>query len=89
MNELAEKWASENGNIDYRPVLSQPDEGWDGRTGHVQDAVLADFDDLTGYELYACGHPAMVYSAKEALVAKGIDPDHCYSDAFEWAKDSK
>lgn len=89
MNDLAEKWAAENANIEYRPVLSQPSDGWEGRTGHVQDAVLADFDDLTGYELYACGHPDMVYSAKDALVAKGMDPDHCYSDAFEWAKDSK
>ncbi len=87
MNELAEKWAKENANIDYRPVLSQPGEGWNGRTGYVQDAVLADFDDLSEYEVYACGHPQMVYGAKEALVARGLDADHCYSDAFEWAKD--
>ncbi|MEN8169257.1 MAG: CDP-6-deoxy-delta-3,4-glucoseen reductase [Pseudomonadota bacterium] len=87
MNELAEKWAEQNANIEYRPVLSRPDETWDGRTGHVQDAVLADFDDLSGHELYACGHPQMVHSAKDALVARGMNPDDCYSDAFEYAKD--
>ena len=87
MNELAQKWADENANIEYRPVLSRPDEAWDGRRGYVQDAVIADFDDLSDFELYACGHPQMVHSAKEALVAKGMDADHCYSDAFEWAKD--
>jgi CDP-4-dehydro-6-deoxyglucose reductase len=87
MHELAQKWADENANIEYRPVLSQPDEDWDGRTGYVQDAVIADFDDLSSFEMYACGHPQMVHSAKDALVIKGLDADHCYSDAFEWAKD--
>ncbi len=89
MHDMAQKWDEENANIEYRPVLSRPDADWDGRTGYVQDAVLADFDDLSGFELYACGHPQMVHSAKDALVAKGMDPDHCYSDAFEWANDSK
>ncbi len=87
MHELAKKWDSENANIEYRPVLSRPGDNWDGRKGYVQDAVLADFDDLSEFEMYACGHPQMVHSAKDALAAKGLDGDHCYSDAFEWAKD--
>ena len=87
MHELAQKWDAENANIEYRPVLSRPAEGWDGRKGYVQDAVLADFDDLSEFELYACGHPQMVHSARDALSAKGMEGDHCYSDAFEWAKD--
>jgi CDP-4-dehydro-6-deoxyglucose reductase len=87
MHDLAQKWAEENANIEYRPVLSRPDEGWDGRTGYVQDAVIADFDDLSDFELYACGHPQMVHSAKDALVAKGMDGEHCHSDASEWAKE--
>ncbi len=87
MHELAQKWDAENANIEYRPVLSRPGADWDGRTGYVQDAVLADFDDLSGFELYACGHPQMVHSAKAALAARGLEGDHCYSDAFEWAKD--
>ncbi len=87
MNDLAQKWADDNPNIIYRPVLSRPEEGWDGRTGHVQDAVLADFDDLKEYEMYACGHPQMVHSARDVLAARGLDPDHCYADAFEFARD--
>ena len=87
MHELTQKWDAENANIEYRPVLSRPAEGWDGRKGHVQDAVLADFDDLSAFELYACGNPQMVYGAKDALATKGLEGDHCYSDAFEWAKD--
>lgn len=91
MDELVSRWDYEYAHIHYRPVLSQPkpEDQWQGRTGHVQDAVQADFNDLRDFELYACGHPAMVYSAKDALVALGIAPEHCYSDAFEWAKDAK
>ncbi len=87
MDEMARGWDADNANIHYIPVLSRPDEGWEGKTGHVQDVAAAEHADLAEFELYACGHPEMVYSAKEALVAKGINPDHCYSDAFEWQKD--
>ncbi len=80
-------WVEKFPNIHYRPVLSEPDGDWTGRTGYVQDAAVADFEDISGFEVYACGHPAMVYSAKDALVSKGVAPEHCYSDAFEWAKD--
>ncbi len=87
MDEMARGWDADNANIHYIPVLSRADEGWSGKSGHVQEVAAGEHGDLSGFELYACGHPAMVYSAKEALVAKGIDPDHCYSDAFEWQKD--
>ena len=86
-DSLIKSWQGRFPNLDYRPVLSQPDSAWEGRTGYVQDAVIADFATLAEYELYACGHPTMVYSARDALVARGIAADHCFGDAFEWAKD--
>lgn len=86
LDELARSWEGQ-GNIHYRPVLSRAGEEWQGRRGYVQEAVLADFENLEEYELYACGHPDMVYAAKDALVSKGINPDNCYSDAFTYAKD--
>ena len=87
LDEVARAWAAENENIDYTPVLSAPSADWQGRTGYVQDAVMADFSDLTGYEVYAAGLPAMVYAARDSLAAKGLDRECYYSDAFEWAKD--
>ncbi len=87
LHALAEQWAQQHPNIHYIPVLSRPEAGWGGRSGHVQEAALADFADLSDFELYACGHPQMVYQAKEMLGGKGLPPEHCYSDAFEWAKD--
>lgn len=87
LDELVKSWDESSNIIHYRPVLSRGDDSWEGRRGYVQDAVAADFDNLSEYELYACGHPAMVYAAKDALVEKGINPDNCFSDAFTWAKD--
>ncbi|MFA5529933.1 MAG: CDP-6-deoxy-delta-3,4-glucoseen reductase [Thiohalomonadaceae bacterium] len=89
MDALARQWAAEYENIHYIPVLSRPaeDDDWTGRTGYVQDAAAADFDDLSGFDVYACGHPQMVFAAKTALTAKGLDPERCFSDAFSWAKD--
>ncbi|MGE0079759.1 MAG: CDP-6-deoxy-delta-3,4-glucoseen reductase [Thiohalomonadaceae bacterium] len=89
MDALARQWAAEYENIHYIPVLSRPTEedDWTGRTGYVQDAAAADFDDLSGFDVYACGHPQMVFAAKTVLTAKGLDPERCFSDAFSWAKD--
>ena len=88
LDALARGWAQSQPNITYTPVLSRPDGAWPGRTGHVQEAVLKDFDDLNGYEVYACGLPRMVYDAREALVSRrGLDPERYYSDAFEFAKE--
>jgi len=89
LDELARKWADEHENFHYIPVLSQPkrEDNWEGRTGYVQKAALEDFDSLGNFEVYACGHPQMVYTAKDDLMTKGLDPEHCFSDAFEWAKD--
>lgn len=85
---MAKQWAEQHDFLNFIPVLSQPDSGWSGKTGYVQDAVLQDFSDLSGYEIYACGSPAMVYGARDVLVEKAKLPKDCYySDAFEIAGD--
>jgi CDP-4-dehydro-6-deoxyglucose reductase/3-phenylpropionate/trans-cinnamate dioxygenase ferredoxin reductase subunit len=49
----------------------------------VQDAVLADYPDLTGHEVYACGSELMTATALDTLVReRGIDPQRFHSDAF-------
>ncbi|MCK5640102.1 MAG: CDP-6-deoxy-delta-3,4-glucoseen reductase [Gammaproteobacteria bacterium] len=87
MQALARSWSSNHKNIHFVPVLSQADNGekWNGKTGHIQDAVINDFDDLSAYEVYACGAPAMVYTARDTLMTKGLDSNYYYSDAFEYA----
>jgi NAD(P)H-flavin reductase/ferredoxin len=84
MAELCERWQREHDNFVFVPVLSEPLPGdaWTGRTGLVHEALLADFPDMKGHELYVCGSVRMVEAAIPAFVAHGADEDVCFSDAF-------
>ena len=87
--DLPEKWAREHSNLTYTPVLSEPDTDWEGRTGFVHEAVLADHPDLSSFDIYMSGPPVMVNTGRDAFQARGATMDHMYSDAFEYAADSK
>lgn len=82
--EPAQRWARECPNSKFVPVLSEPgpEDVWDGRTGLVHEAILADFPDRSGYLVYACGSVRMIEAVKPAFVAQGLSEDQCFSDAF-------
>ena len=72
-------------NLRYVPVVSNatPEDNWTGRTGFVHRAVLEDFTDLSGHQVYACGAPIVVDSAKHDYVAlAGLPEDEFFADAF-------
>lgn len=72
-------------------VLSDPeaDDNWTGETGFVHEAVLKQFDDLSGFDIYMSGPPPMVNAAKDAFLKQGAKEDHMYSDAFEYSADAQ
>lgn len=84
--EMAEQWAEQHANVTYVPVLSEamPEDNWTGRTGYVHNAVAEDFADLSNYEIYACGPPAMVYAGKDVFLKQGLSEANYFSDAFEF-----
>ena len=72
-------------NLGYVPVVSDalPEDAWQGRTGFVHRAVLEDFPDLSGHQVYACGAPVVVDSAKRDFGAlAGLPADEFFADAF-------
>ena len=76
-------------NLRYVPVISDalPEDAWTGRTGFVHQAVLRDLPDLSGHEVYACGAPIVVESARRDYAAAGL-PEHAFfADSFTSAKD--
>ncbi len=83
MNALAEAWQREHG-IGYVPVLSEAraEDHWSGRTGFVHRAVMADYPDLSGHQVYACGAPAMVEALSLLVRRMGMAPEHVHADAF-------
>jgi CDP-4-dehydro-6-deoxyglucose reductase len=85
MNGLPEKWAREHPGFKYVPVISDglPEDGWRGRTGFVHRAVMEDYPDLSGHQVYACGVPVMVDSARKDFTGKcGLPEDEFYADSF-------
>lgn len=77
--------AAEMPQLRYVPVVSDalPEDGWSGRTGFVHQAVLDDFADLSGHQVYACGAPIVVESARTAYSAqRGLPTEEFYADAF-------
>lgn len=85
MHALCEEWARTLPGFKYVPVISDtlPEDGWLGRSGFVHQAVMADLPDLSGYQVYACGAPVMVDSAKRDFMAQcGLPEDEFYADAF-------
>ena len=66
-------------------MLRQPQysTAWTGRTGFVHQAVMHDHPNLMSHQVYACGVPIMVESAKRDFVMKaGLPDDEFYADAF-------
>lgn len=89
MDALAQEWAASVAGFRYIPVLSdaKPEDGWNGRSGLVHAAVLADYADLSMHEVYACGAPAMIDVARTAFVGeRGLPADAFYADAFTFAQ---
>jgi CDP-4-dehydro-6-deoxyglucose reductase len=86
MGALAERWAAEHpGQFTYVPVISEalPEDAWSGRTGFVHRAVMADFPDLSFHQVYACGVPIMVDSARRDFTTQcRLPEDEFYADSF-------
>lgn len=85
MHQWVVDFAKNHDWLTYTPVLSEvaDSDTWDGATGYVHHQVLADFSDLSGYEVYACGNPLMVDSArKDFTEQRGLDEENFFADAF-------
>ncbi|NJO13483.1 MAG: CDP-6-deoxy-delta-3,4-glucoseen reductase [Gammaproteobacteria bacterium] len=83
-------WVASHPNFAYTPVLSaaEPKDSWSGRIGLVHEAVVADYPDLSGVEIYASGPPAMIEAVKQAGAARGLTADRLHFDSFEYAPDA-
>ena len=90
MSDLPAQWQREHGHFKFVPVISDalPEDTWTGRTGFVHRAVMEDFRDLSGYQVYACGAPIVVESArKDFTTQRGLPLDEFFADSFTTAAD--
>ena len=86
LDALARQWAAERPQqFEYVPVISDglPEDAWTGRSGFVHHVVMADFPDLSGVQVYACGVPIMVESARRDFTHhRGLPIDEFFADSF-------
>lgn len=85
MNDWVQAKAAEMPNLTYIPVISDalPEDAWRGRTGFVHKAVLEDWPDLSAHQVYACGAPIVVDSARaEYLALAGLPEEEFFADSF-------
>lgn len=89
LDSLPQQWASEHAQINYTPVLSEPNDNdqWSGATGFVHQQVVNDHPDLSGFDVYMSGPPPMINAAKTAFADAGLPADRLYYDSFEAAPD--
>lgn len=75
----------------FTPVLSHAREQdhWSGRSGLVHRAVLKDHPDLSAFDVYVAGPPAMVEAARLDFRAAGLPADRLFFDSFDYASDSE
>jgi CDP-4-dehydro-6-deoxyglucose reductase len=85
MDELPRRWAAEHAHFKYVPVVSDAlaEDVWGGRSGFVHRAVMQDFPDLSGHQVYACGAPVVIEAAQRDFSDRcGLPPEEFYADVF-------
>jgi CDP-4-dehydro-6-deoxyglucose reductase len=78
-------FAEQYPDFKFIPVLSEAraEDAWTGRTGFVHRAVMEDIADLSGWQVYACGTPAMVEAARHDFVADcKLPQSEFFADSF-------
>jgi CDP-4-dehydro-6-deoxyglucose reductase len=75
--DIAKSWPQ----VKFIPVIS--DEPYEGRTGFVHRAVMQDFPDMSGVQVYACGAPIVIESArKDFSLSCRLPAEEFYADSF-------
>ncbi len=82
--DVLTRWAQQLPGLVVHTVFSDVTDAntWSGRVGLVHDAVRADYADLSGWDVYACGGMPMVTALRDVCAQLGLPDANFYSDAF-------
>jgi CDP-4-dehydro-6-deoxyglucose reductase, E3 len=84
----AELVTARAGSLRYVPVLSEPSAEWQGSRGWVHEAVLRDIADLSPYDAYTAGPPAMIEAVRREFARRGVAASRLFFDSFDYAPDT-
>jgi CDP-4-dehydro-6-deoxyglucose reductase, E3 len=54
----------------------------------VHEAVLHDIQDLSPYDVYTAGPPAMIEAVRREFAQRGVVTSRLFFDSFDYAPDS-
>ncbi|MBV8784060.1 MAG: 2Fe-2S iron-sulfur cluster binding domain-containing protein [Gammaproteobacteria bacterium] len=78
------------GQLSYCAVLSEgAPAAAHHRRGWVHEALFADHPDLSAFEVYAAGPPALIEALRALGPRHGLPPERLYFDSFDYAPDSR
>ena len=89
LHELPEQWAAATPTLRFVAVISDAERarGSGLRAGFVHEAVLEDHADLSAYDVYMSGPPALIDAGRRSFVDAGLPEDRLYYDSFDYAPD--
>jgi CDP-4-dehydro-6-deoxyglucose reductase len=85
MDSLCQEFTHTIPGFRYIPVISEAlsQDHWTGRAGFVHHAVMEDFPDLSQYQVYACGAPIVIQSARTDFVEEcRLPEEEFFADSF-------
>lgn len=68
----------------FVPVVEVASENWQGKTGFVHHAVMADVKDFSDKQIYVAGRFEMAKVVKTDLLPLGLKPENLIGDAFSF-----
>lgn len=86
---LIHQWESEHPHIRYSSAISEPEDhrSQRGFAGYVHEAVIEEYPDLSEYDVYMSGPPAMIDAARHAFRVHRVPERRLFYDSFEFGLD--
>ena len=89
MHEQVKQWAAQNEHIQYSTALLEPGDAaaTDSYNGFAHQAVLQQYADLSNFDIYMSGPPAMIDASRSAFLENGAEKRRIFFDSFEFGLD--
>lgn len=89
LHEQVLQWAVQYDHIRFTSAFTEPGNGEseDSFTGFVHEAVLDEYADLSGFDIYMSGPPVMIDAGRKAFIENGAQKRRIFFDSFEFGLD--
>jgi len=89
MHKQAREWAEQHEHIQYSTALMESADAKASGSfnGFVHQAVLQQYEDLSGFDIYMSGPPAMIDTSRSAFLESGAEKRRIFFDSFEFGLD--